>query len=143
MQESMFWFLSRKWEIDRPNIDQMLRHTHSKRYPIQLLIFPEGTDKTPDTTARSDAYARKNNLPLLQHVLHPRETGFVYVIKALRDLGAIDAVYDLTLAYAPTVPQTELSVFTGFPTGTFFIMRDAGTPGEHSFVRVPCECSPF
>jgi hypothetical protein len=47
------------------------------------------------------------------------DTGFVYVLKALRDLGDIEAVYDLTIAYHPIVPQTELSFFTGFPKGDF------------------------
>src|SRR4051812_32974657 len=117
MQESMFWFLSRQWAIDQPNIDLMLRHSHTKSYPLQLLLFPEGTDKTVSTTIKSDEFARKNGLPPLRHVLYPRETGFVYVARALRRLGDIDAVYDLTLAYAPTVPQSELSVFTGFPSG--------------------------
>jgi lysocardiolipin and lysophospholipid acyltransferase len=116
MQESMFWFLSRNWKVDQPNIDRMLRHNHNKKYPVQLLIFPEGTDKTEYTTRRSDEFAAKNNLEPLKHLLYPRETGFVYVAKALRELGDIDAVYDVTLAYSPTVPQTELSVFTGFPT---------------------------
>jgi hypothetical protein len=45
------------------------------------------------------------------------ETGFVYVANGLQAQSGIDAVYDLTLAYSPVVPQTEVSVFTGFPTG--------------------------
>ncbi len=137
MQESMFWFLSRQWNIDQPNIDAMLRHNHNKNYPMQLLIFPEGTDKTKQTTAKSDDFAKKNNLDPLRHVLYPRETGFIYVTKALRDLKDIDAVYDLTLAYSPIVPQSELTVFTGFPTGMLLVL--SSKKDRRSFTDVRTE----
>lgn len=44
------------------------------------------------------------------------EAGFTHIVGTLRKHGAIDAVYDLTLTYTSTVPQTETAVFTGFPS---------------------------
>lgn len=37
-----------------------------------------------NTRARSDAFAAQNNLPKLEYVLHPRSTGFTFIVDRLR-----------------------------------------------------------
>ena len=48
-------------------------------------MFPEGTDLTPTTKARSDRFAEKNDLPKYSHVLHPRTTGFAFLVQKMRE----------------------------------------------------------
>lgn len=72
MQTSSFIFLHRKWEDDQHYLQEYLDTKLSQDYPLQVLLFPEGTDKTEDTTARSDAFAKKLSLPPVSNLLHPR-----------------------------------------------------------------------
>ena len=51
---------------------------------FQILIFPEGTNLTPNTKKYSDEFAKKNNLLKFDYVLHPRVTGFSYVTNFLK-----------------------------------------------------------
>lgn len=37
-----------------------------------------------NTRARSDEYAEKNGLPKYEYVLHPRTTGFTFIVEQLR-----------------------------------------------------------
>ena len=41
----------------------------------QILLFPEGTNLTPNTIAKSNQFAEKKNLAKYNHVLHPRTAG--------------------------------------------------------------------
>eukprot|EP01125_Pyxidicula_operculata_P004981 TRINITY_DN1838_c0_g1_i4.p1 TRINITY_DN1838_c0_g1~~TRINITY_DN1838_c0_g1_i4.p1 ORF type:complete len:374 (-),score=59.72 TRINITY_DN1838_c0_g1_i4:11-1132(-) len=115
MQTHNFLFLSRKWEEDRVYLHKIFNFFRSLKYPIQIVFFPEGTDKTPNTTQRSDKFAKDNNLAPLSHLLHPRTTGFVYSTQKLIDFDLINCIYDITIAYPDKVPQNESSIFTGFP----------------------------
>lgn len=72
LQTCGYWFLTRKWEYDEPYLNDVMRHYTRMHYPLQLLLFPEGTDLTPVTQARSNAYAEKQRLAPLKHVLYPR-----------------------------------------------------------------------
>lgn len=51
---------------------------------VQILLFPEGTDLSPSNIVRSNKYADKNNLPNYKHVLHPKTTGFVFLVETMR-----------------------------------------------------------
>lgn len=82
-------------------------------YPVQILLFPEGGDITTRTKKISDDYARDHGLPCYNYCLHPRTTGFCYIMNALRD-GGLDAVYDVTIAYPDALPKTELDAWKGF-----------------------------
>jgi lysocardiolipin and lysophospholipid acyltransferase len=53
--------------------------------PYQILMFPEGTDKTAYTSARSDEYAKREGLPPLKNLLHPRTTGFTHLVGRMRE----------------------------------------------------------
>ncbi len=53
--------------------------------PWQVMLFPEGTDLTARTKARSDEFARKNGVECYQYVLHPRTTGFTFLAKEMQN----------------------------------------------------------
>jgi len=68
--------------------------------------------------ARSDKYAKENNLPTYDNVLHPRTTGFIHSLAILRP--TIDAVYDITVGYPKGIPG-RLSLIKGeFPEEIHF-----------------------
>ena len=99
MQMDMFIFIKRHWEEDEKYVFQILRYFTDTNYPLQVLIFPEGTDYDTHSVIKSKSYALKNNLPLYKHVLHPRIKGATYCIEQLRTHHGIDAIYDVTVGY--------------------------------------------
>ncbi|KAJ7340993.1 hypothetical protein JRQ81_004457 [Phrynocephalus forsythii] len=143
MQVSAFIFIQRKWEEDRHHFENMLDYFCDINEPLQLLIFPEGTDLTDNTKARSNAFAEKNGLQKYEYVLHPRTTGFTFIVERLRDdLSStpmptstvesrelvsgkspdpsfpikgnnLDAIHDITVAYPQNIPQTEKHLLYG------------------------------
>lgn len=44
MQNFVFIFIKRKWEQDEQYLSDVFSHYSRHHYPIQLLLFPEGTD---------------------------------------------------------------------------------------------------
>lgn len=110
LQCCRYLFLQRDWEKDRAHMAEIVDHwsrsggcdtgATDTSSSVQLLIFPEGTDMRPISYDQSCAFAeRKENrgkLVQFQHVLQPRVTGFIHVIKLLRKAGSVKAVYDIT-----------------------------------------------
>ncbi|OON18599.1 Acyltransferase, partial [Opisthorchis viverrini] len=80
--------------------------------PASLLIFPEGTNLCSTSLARSNQFARKANLPYVAYTLHPRCTGFVYLVTLL-GRHRLSAIYDVTVAYPDHIPFPEIDVFAG------------------------------
>eukprot|EP01102_Stenamoeba_stenopodia_P014778 TRINITY_DN4953_c0_g1_i1.p1 TRINITY_DN4953_c0_g1~~TRINITY_DN4953_c0_g1_i1.p1 ORF type:complete len:401 (-),score=103.45 TRINITY_DN4953_c0_g1_i1:64-1266(-) len=113
MQTFCFLFISRKWENDEKHISAVLRRFADEHYPIQLLIFPEGTDLTPNTKGRSDtwALAQQPPLPKLEYTLYPRVKGLQHCVKLLK--GTSDALYDVTIGYPDLIPQSEKFIAYG------------------------------
>ncbi|MBN3326331.1 LCLT1 acyltransferase, partial [Atractosteus spatula] len=121
MQVASFIFIHRRWEQDQHHLQAMLQYFCDIREPLQLLIFPEGTDLTENTRARSDDFAEKNSLPKYEYVLHPRTTGFTFIVDMLRRGDNLDAIHDITVAYPQNVPQTERHLLAGmFPREIHF-----------------------
>ena len=112
MQFACYLFLDRNWEKDKEEFRKKLYYFNAIDYPVQMLLFPEGGDFTPRTKARSDKFADDNDLPRLQYCFHPRTTGFVYTINAMRD-HSLDAVYDMTIAYPDLLPKDPVDVANG------------------------------
>ncbi|XP_054758615.2 lysocardiolipin acyltransferase 1-like isoform X1 [Lytechinus pictus] len=104
MQIASYIFLKRRWEQDKESLAMMLDYFCDMRYNAQYLIFPEGTDYNDDSKNRSDSYATKYNLPKYEYVLHPRTTGFKFIMDHLRKHEAVDAIYDVTVAYPDRIP---------------------------------------
>jgi len=102
-----FIFMARKWLSDKPRLQHRLEklktqtsgsESESPQYdPMWLLIFPEGTNLSPNTKRRSDEYGRKQGLPPLKHELLPRSTGLLFCLQQLK--GTVNWVYDCSVAY--------------------------------------------
>ncbi|XP_057596966.1 lysocardiolipin acyltransferase 1 isoform X2 [Hippopotamus amphibius kiboko] len=85
MQAAAYIFIHRKWKDDKCHFEDMIDYFCDIHEPLQLLIFPEGTDLTENSTARSNEFAEKNGLQKYEYVLHPRTTGFTFVVDRLRE----------------------------------------------------------
>ncbi|XP_036118090.1 lysocardiolipin acyltransferase 1 isoform X3 [Molossus molossus] len=85
MQAAAYIFIHRKWKDDKSHFEDMIGYFCDIREPLQLLIFPEGTDLTENSKARSNDFAEKNGLQKYEYVLHPRTTGFTFVVDRLRE----------------------------------------------------------
>ncbi|XP_070285041.1 lysocardiolipin acyltransferase 1 isoform X1 [Myotis yumanensis] len=121
MQAAAYIFIHRKWKDDKSHFEDMLDYFCDIREPLQLLIFPEGTDLTENSKARSNDFAEKNGLQKYEYVLHPRTTGFTFVVDRLREGKNLDAVHDITVAYPHNIPQTERHLLQGdFPREIHF-----------------------
>lgn len=46
MQVACFVFIHRRWEDDKEHLENMLEYFCDIKEPLQLLLFPEGTDLT-------------------------------------------------------------------------------------------------
>ncbi|XP_077630212.1 lysocardiolipin acyltransferase 1 isoform X2 [Crocuta crocuta] len=121
MQAAAYIFIHRKWKDDKSHFEDMIDYFCDIREPLQLLIFPEGTDLTENSKARSNDFAEKNGLQKYEYVLHPRTTGFTFVVDRLREGKNLDAVHDITVAYPHNIPQTERHLLYGdFPKEIHF-----------------------
>eukprot|EP00731_Ephydatia_muelleri_P027381 Em0019g254a len=105
-------FVSRKWENDEHELEQKLKFYNSVNGPLQLLLFPEGTDFNAKSKGKSDQYADKNGLPRYEYCLHPHSTGFVHLVQSLRKEG-LEAVYDITIGFPDALPKTEFHFLKG------------------------------
>ncbi len=105
-----FIFMSRKWQSDMPRLRHRLEKLKARHSgplsgshvldPMWLLIFPEGTNLSANTRKGSKAWAAKQNIPDMQHLLLPRSTGLFFCLQQLK--GTVDWVYDCTVAYEGT-----------------------------------------
>ncbi|XP_012273608.1 lysocardiolipin acyltransferase 1 [Orussus abietinus] len=113
MQMNGFLYITRRWEEDQGRLAKILDYLIALRSRTQLLIFPEGTDLTPLSKAKSDRYAQEHGLSPYSYILHPKTTGFTYLASYLQKSSYLDAVYDLTIAYPDNVPQSEADLVKG------------------------------
>ncbi|KAG8345870.1 putative Acyltransferase [Trypanosoma vivax] len=113
-----YLFLSRKWVTDEEVMTRMVSH-YVSRGGATILLFPEGTDLSERSIARSNAFARQNNLPQYRYVLNPRSKGIV-ALKNMIGPENIEEIVDVTMGYEDFVPgerPVERSVFSGrFPS---------------------------
>lgn len=115
MQSALFIFIKRKWEEDREIFTNLINHYRRIEKNAHILIFPEGTNLTENTKAKSDQYAKSQNLELYTQVLHPRVTGFAHVYKEMKRNDLIDTVHDVTVAYkCKRIPESEILLIKGY-----------------------------
>ena len=112
-------FITRRWQEDEREFRQKLHYFNALDLPVQLLLFPEGGDITRRTKTRSDSFADVNNLPRYEYCLHPRVTGFLYIVRALR-CGQLDALYDVTVGYPDALAKTEADFVKYMPREIHF-----------------------
>lgn len=65
--------------------------------PFWLLIFPEGTNLSPNTRTKSQGWAVKSGQEDLKHLLLPRHTGLLFCLRELQ--GSVEWLYDCTMGY--------------------------------------------
>ncbi|XP_071450616.1 lysocardiolipin acyltransferase 1-like isoform X2 [Hetaerina americana] len=124
MQMSCFLYIHRSWERDKDSLGRILDYFRDLRHSCQILIFPEGTDFSPANKKRSDEYAAERHLEKYDQVLHPKTTGFVFLAQRMRQNGQLDAVYDITVAYPRSLPQSEADMARGiFPEEVYFRVK--------------------
>ncbi|KAI6187031.1 PlsC domain-containing protein [Aphelenchoides besseyi] len=107
MQASQYVFMKRDFSVDLPRLSRAVNYYAEMNRPYQILMFPEGTDRTQYTLGRSRDYAKKYNLPVLNNVLYPRSSGFTHLISEMRKKNYIRYVYDVTVAYPAEIVQNE------------------------------------
>ena len=76
-------------------------------YPTHFKKSLKGRAFWPDTKAKNDAYAEKNNLPKFKNLLLPRTTGFNFILEECKRTG-IDVLYDITALYQDKIPQAKV-----------------------------------
>lgn len=114
MQTALFIFIQRKWEIDRNILSKAINYYNSIQKKVFVLIFPEGTNLTASTRAKSDKFASEHNLKPYTQVLHPRVTGLSHVFNEMKKINMIDSIHDVTIGYCgETIPETELQFLNG------------------------------
>ena len=89
---------------------------------LTLVLYPEGTVLWPDTIQKSNMFAEKNNLEMMEYLLQPRVTGLKFLMDTAE---GIDAIYDVTTFYSSHIPQEESAVFRGAmpPMTNYLIQR--------------------
>lgn len=115
MQLIQYIFLQRKWSDDREYVVESLNYYCDMEYPVQLLIFPEGTDLSKKNQLKDKEYSEKNGLSVNKYVLNPRTTGFVQCLQTLRNgwkERKVD-ICDVTVGYIGKVPQGERELLKG------------------------------
>uniref|UniRef100_A0A914XC20 Phospholipid/glycerol acyltransferase domain-containing protein n=1 Tax=Plectus sambesii TaxID=2011161 RepID=A0A914XC20_9BILA len=110
MAANAFIFLQRSRETDSERLAEAIDYYSDLNMNYQLLFFPEGTDKSPGTTERSNAYAKKNGLKPYEYLIHPRTAGFVYLLNKMRRTNYIKCIYDVTIAFPERIVQSELEL---------------------------------
>jgi 1-acyl-sn-glycerol-3-phosphate acyltransferase len=102
MQFFSFIFLSRNWTKDRERFSHRLgklkrKQDNGEYNPMWMLMFPEGTNLSPNSRRKSKSWAEKQGIKDTEHVLLPRSTGLAFCLEELGD--TVEWVYDCTLAY--------------------------------------------
>lgn len=77
-------FVSRNWTNDKKLIEETFKKLKNRKLPFWTFSFLEGTRLTPKKFLQSQEYCKKNNYPLLKHLLFPRIKGFVATLNELR-----------------------------------------------------------
>ena len=105
MQMCRFLYIDQRWKSDEERLGDMIDHLASiyakqsiKSFDnshqdnrnrnssnFQIVLFPEGTSITETSKAKSNEFADKTNLKRLNHVLHPRTTGFSFIASKMRE----------------------------------------------------------
>ncbi|CAB3398293.1 unnamed protein product [Caenorhabditis bovis] len=125
MAAAQFVFLERNAEVDRKSFDDAIDYFKGVGKDYQILLFPEGTDKSEWTTLKSREFAKKNGLRNLEYVLYPRVTGFLHLVNKMRKERYIDYIYDITIAYPYNIVQSEVDLVVkgASPREVHFLIR--------------------
>ncbi|TKA75141.1 hypothetical protein B0A49_05298 [Cryomyces minteri] len=106
--------VSRKWMADKKEMDRVFHGIVWMGWPTWLISYSEGTRFNAATHGAAVTWCKAHKKPILRHTLYPRTRGFIASVSHLRRVSRVQAVYDVTLAYAegnkfmaaPTFRQT-------------------------------------
>ena len=130
MQAAQFLFLSRQWDNDEQYIKGHLAYFTDTDYPLQLLLFPEGTDLSPSNKAKSQKYTEEHSLPKFDYVLHPCTKGFVLCVNELLKSPTPVTLVNLAVGYIWPMPQNEHDIARGnWPDEVHFSCREDAPGG--------------
>ena len=93
-------------------MNRVLQYYEDIDYPLQLYMFPEGTDMYALSIKRSNEHAEKFNLAKYKNVLHPRVTGFTHLVQRLRE-KSVDFIHDITVGYPVNLCYGEMDLVRG------------------------------
>ncbi len=121
MQAAHFLFISRDWAKDQKYLTDNFSYFRALDYPLQLLIFPEGTDLSQSNKEKSQKYAKKNGLSPYECVLHPRTKGFVHCMTEMRKFKVAPIIINMSIGYVGGIPQNESDMaFGNWPSEIHF-----------------------
>ena len=124
MQVGQFLFLSRKWAHDKKQMTEAFSYFTSTKYPLQLLLFPEGTDLSESNKCKSHQFAEQNGLPKYEYVLNTRTRGFLHCMQELKQGPSTLSVVNMSVAYVGGMPQNESDILAGnWPKEIHFYAR--------------------
>ncbi|WOO79711.1 putative acyltransferase CST26 [Vanrija pseudolonga] len=119
MRNFRFIFLKRSWAADKDNLTHSLQRLASeaksgdsnqasgkkgsKRSPLWLFVFPEGTIPSEDERPKSASYAKKQGVDDFVGLLHPRSTGLLFCLRTLLPSVPDLKLLDVTVTY-PEIP---------------------------------------
>ena len=107
MQIRNFFFMTRRWSKDEAELKWKLNYLKATNSKYHILLFPEGTDLNLKSFVKSTKFAEERKYPQYEYVLHPKVTGFMYTMKALKEYK-IDTVYDVTVGYPDLFAPEEV-----------------------------------
>lgn len=79
------------------NDESAVEKDENKKWPYQVILFPEGTNLSANTKNKSAEYAKKTDKSPFSNVLLPHVTG---VYEILTNLDTCKTLYDLTIGYS-------------------------------------------
>ncbi|XP_028676318.1 1-acyl-sn-glycerol-3-phosphate acyltransferase epsilon [Erpetoichthys calabaricus] len=97
-------YVKRSAKFDEKAMRKKLESQTEVGAPMYLVIFPEGTRYNPElpkVILDSQAFARKEGLSELHHILTPRVKAAHIAVDSMK--SHLSAVYDVTVAYEGTV----------------------------------------
>lgn len=89
--------VNRNWEQDKNIITDQLDMINCIEDKQIIIIFPEGTRKTPNKFTEGQQFSRENNLPVYCNLLVPRIKGLQLIINHLQKTNKMGRLWDLSI----------------------------------------------
>ena len=114
MQCLWYIFISRKWAVDEKLMKDGIEYYTDSGFPVQLLVFPEGTDLSPSNKEKGHCYASEHGLKKYDYVLHPRSKGFCLCAQEFRKFqDPPPTLVNISVGYLGEMPQNERDLSAG------------------------------
>lgn len=133
-----YLFLTRNWAKDQDRVRKWCARVQGERGEC-LVVYPEGTRRTPENYRRSVEYCLGRNLPVFRHLLFPRTKGFSALIQYLPK--NFSHVVHAAITYSengePAQPPSLLRLLTCPVPGRFSVVlhmdrvEGIGNPSEY------------